>query len=90
MLLLGAVLRRHVITHAPPLGVPRPHAHRVAHDAPEDAVVDEAVIRPGLVILACMIQEIAASSVVLCEALLHMECYMQTLSSVQPSSCPRW
>lgn len=86
MLLLGAVLRRDVIPDAPPLSVTRPHAHRVAHDAPEDAVVDEAVICAGLVILACMMQENAASAVFLCDAILHMECHMQTLSSMQPSS----
>ena len=89
MLLLRAVHWRHVVPDAPPLSVTWPHAHRVAHDAPEDAVVYEAVICARLVILACMIQELAASAVLLCDALLHTECYMQTLSSVQPSSCLR-
>ena len=63
MLLRCAVHRRHVVPDAPPLSVTRPHAHRIAHDAPEDAVVDEAVICAGLVILACMMQEVAASAV---------------------------
>ena len=63
LLLLRAALRRQVIPDAPPLRIPRPHAHRVAHDAPEDAVVYETVIRTGLVILACMTQAAAASAV---------------------------